>query len=54
MLQAAKVISKLYTDVFLKYDATMVEINPMTEDTAGNVICMDAKLNFDDNSRYGK
>lgn len=34
-LQAANVIIKLYNDVFLKYDASMVEINPMVEDNHG-------------------
>ncbi|XP_050404014.1 succinate--CoA ligase [ADP-forming] subunit beta, mitochondrial [Patella vulgata] len=50
--QAADVMMKLYTDVFLKYDATMVEINPMSEDSQGQVYCMDCKLNFDDNAVY--
>lgn len=50
--RAAVMISNLYNNVFLKYDATMVEINPMTEDTLGNVYCMDAKLSFDDNAVY--
>ena len=27
---------KLYNNIFLKYDATMVEINPMAEDNQGN------------------
>ena len=35
MLQAADDIVKLYNDVFLKYDATMLEINPMSEDNQG-------------------
>ena len=36
MLQAADYIIKLYNDVFLKYDATMLEINPMSEDNQGD------------------
>ena len=27
---------KLYENVFMKYDATMVEINPLVEDSDGN------------------
>uniref|UniRef100_A0A0B7AE21 Succinate--CoA ligase [ADP-forming] subunit beta, mitochondrial n=1 Tax=Arion vulgaris TaxID=1028688 RepID=A0A0B7AE21_9EUPU len=50
--KASEYIMKLYTDVFLKYDASMVEINPMTEDNSGNVCCMDAKISFDDNAAY--
>lgn len=26
---------KMYYDVFLKYDATLIEINPMTEGATG-------------------
>ncbi|KAK3730215.1 hypothetical protein RRG08_034960 [Elysia crispata] len=50
--QASDFIMKMYNDVFLKYDASMVEINPMTEDNNGNVYCMDAKIKFDDNAAY--
>uniref|UniRef100_A0A2K6BYU2 succinate--CoA ligase (GDP-forming) n=1 Tax=Macaca nemestrina TaxID=9545 RepID=A0A2K6BYU2_MACNE len=38
--------------LFLKYDATMIEINPVVEDSDGAVLCMDAKINFDSNSAY--
>ncbi|KAL1787219.1 succinate-CoA ligase ADP-forming subunit beta, mitochondrial [Sigmodon hispidus] len=48
---AAENIVKLY-QLFLKYDATMVEINPMVEDSDGQVLCMDAKINFNSNSAY--
>lgn len=48
---AAENMIKLY-NLFLKYDATMVEINPMVEDSDGAVLCMDAKINFDSNSAY--
>ncbi|XP_069105435.1 succinate--CoA ligase [ADP-forming] subunit beta, mitochondrial-like [Argopecten irradians] len=50
--QAADIIVKLYNDVFLKYDSTLVEINPMSEDANGKVFCMDCKLNFDDNAEF--
>ena len=32
--QAADLIHKLY-DIFIKYDATLIEINPMAEDATG-------------------
>ncbi|XP_060570955.1 succinate--CoA ligase [ADP-forming] subunit beta, mitochondrial-like [Ruditapes philippinarum] len=50
--QAADTFLNLYNNVFIKYDATMLEINPMAEDNGGNVYCMDCKLNFDDNAAY--
>ncbi|XP_062907359.1 succinate--CoA ligase [ADP-forming] subunit beta, mitochondrial-like isoform X1 [Mobula hypostoma] len=43
---AAETMIKLY-EIFGKYDASMVEINPMVEDASGIVMCMDAKINFD-------
>uniref|UniRef100_A0A9J8A6S4 Succinate--CoA ligase [ADP-forming] subunit beta, mitochondrial n=2 Tax=Cyprinus carpio TaxID=7962 RepID=A0A9J8A6S4_CYPCA len=49
--EAAENMLKLY-DVFIKYDASMVEINPMVEDSSGIVMCMDAKINFDSNAAY--
>uniref|UniRef100_A0A6I8PQ86 Succinate--CoA ligase [ADP-forming] subunit beta, mitochondrial n=1 Tax=Ornithorhynchus anatinus TaxID=9258 RepID=A0A6I8PQ86_ORNAN len=60
---AAENMMKLY-NLFMKYDATMVEINPMVEDADGHylhlsnpchlcsLLCMDAKINFDSNSAY--
>ncbi|XP_059170899.1 succinate--CoA ligase [ADP-forming] subunit beta, mitochondrial-like [Physella acuta] len=50
--KASDYIMKMYTDVFLKYDASMLEINPMAEDNSGTVYIMDAKINFDDNAAY--
>ncbi|XP_051877030.1 succinate--CoA ligase [ADP-forming] subunit beta, mitochondrial-like [Pristis pectinata] len=48
---AADVIVRLY-ELFLKYDATLIEINPMVEDSSGMVMCMDAKITFDSNAAY--
>jgi len=50
--QAADTFTKLYENIFLKYDATMLEINPMAENKNGTVYCMDCKLNFDDNAEF--
>ncbi|KAI6806324.1 Succinate--CoA ligase, partial [Hortaea werneckii] len=33
-------------------DATQIEINPMSETSDHQVLCMDAKLNFDDNADF--
>ncbi|CAI9720093.1 succinate--CoA ligase ADP-forming subunit beta, mitochondrial [Octopus vulgaris] len=49
--QVVDIMQKLY-NVFIKYDATMVEINPLSEDANGDVYCMDCKLNFDDNAAH--
>ena len=38
--------------VFVDYDATMLEINPAGVDAKGNVIALDAKLSIDDNALY--
>ncbi|XP_066207076.1 succinate--CoA ligase [GDP-forming] subunit beta, mitochondrial isoform X2 [Saccopteryx leptura] len=49
--QAADQIKKLY-NLFLKIDATQVEVNPFGETPEGQVICFDAKINFDDNAEF--
>jgi len=49
--QAAEQIKKLY-GLFLKVDATQVEINPFGETPDGQVVCFDAKINFDDNAEF--
>ncbi|XP_077781182.1 succinate--CoA ligase [GDP-forming] subunit beta, mitochondrial isoform X1 [Podarcis muralis] len=49
--QAADQIKKLY-NLFLKIDATQVEVNPFGETPEGQVVCFDAKINFDDNAEF--
>lgn len=49
--QIAKIIGKLYS-VFKKYDAELVEINPLFITKEGDVIAGDGKLMIDDNSMY--
>jgi len=49
--KAAEQMQKLY-ELFIKTDATLVEINPFAETPDGNVLCVDAKLNFDDNAAF--
>ncbi len=48
---AVKLISGLYK-AFLDTDASLVEINPLVVTGAGEVIALDAKMNFDDNALY--
>eukprot|EP00586_Coscinodiscus_wailesii_P013005 CAMPEP_0172497712 /NCGR_PEP_ID=MMETSP1066-20121228/104090_1 /TAXON_ID=671091 /ORGANISM="Coscinodiscus wailesii, Strain CCMP2513" /LENGTH=427 /DNA_ID=CAMNT_0013270643 /DNA_START=81 /DNA_END=1364 /DNA_ORIENTATION=+ len=48
---AVSQITALY-DLFVKRDCTMVEVNPLAEDTEGNLIAADAKIGFDDNAGF--
>lgn len=48
---AKDTIQKLYK-VFMEKDATQIEINPLSETSDHQVLCMDAKLNFDDNADF--
>jgi len=43
---------KCLYNMFISTDATQVEINPFVETANGEVMCMDAKINFDDNAAY--
>jgi len=49
--QAQEQMKNLY-NLFIKSDATQVEINPFVETTTGQVVCVDAKINFDDNAAF--
>jgi succinyl-CoA synthetase beta subunit len=48
---AVKFIKSLFK-AFIETDATLAEINPLVVTGAGDVIALDAKINFDDNSMY--
>ncbi|MBT3331538.1 MAG: ADP-forming succinate--CoA ligase subunit beta [Rhodospirillaceae bacterium] len=48
---AVKLITALY-QAFVDTDASLVEINPMVVTGAGDVMALDAKMNFDDNALY--
>ncbi|KAJ3125284.1 beta' subunit [Nowakowskiella sp. JEL0407] len=49
--QAADIFQKLYK-MFIEKDCNLVEINPLAELSTGDVICMDAKVGFDDNADF--
>ena len=38
--------------MLLETDASMIEINPLILTTEGKIICLDAKINFDDNALF--
>jgi succinyl-CoA synthetase beta subunit len=44
-------VAKLY-NLFMKYDCSLVEINPLVITKDKKLIALDAKINFDDNSLY--
>jgi succinyl-CoA synthetase beta subunit len=49
--QTGAVVESLYNAVLGK-DMSLLEINPLVVTKAGQVICLDAKINFDDNALY--
>jgi succinyl-CoA synthetase beta subunit len=49
--EAASFVLKLYK-LFLEKDCSMAEINPLIITDSGEVMALDAKLNFDDNALY--
>jgi len=48
---AVKLLTALYT-AFRSLDASLVEVNPLVVTGAGEVIALDAKMNFDDNALF--
>jgi succinyl-CoA synthetase beta subunit len=49
--QTGTVVENLY-NAFVGKDMSLLEINPLVITKAGQVICLDAKINFDDNALY--
>lgn len=47
----SKLIFSLY-EAFVASDASQVEINPLVETAEGEIIALDAKINFDDNALH--
>ena len=50
-LEAISLIKSIYK-MFLSTDASLVEINPLILTQDKKIICLDAKINFDDNSLF--
>jgi succinyl-CoA synthetase beta subunit len=48
---ASKFITALY-QAFVDLDASIVEVNPLVVTGSGDVMALDAKINFDDNALY--
>jgi succinyl-CoA synthetase beta subunit len=49
--QAVKLMSAIYA-AFVATDASLVEINPLIVTGEGNLLALDAKMNFDDNAIF--
>ncbi|MDE1986011.1 MAG: ADP-forming succinate--CoA ligase subunit beta [Alphaproteobacteria bacterium] len=49
--QCGALVKSIY-DAFVAKDMSLLEINPLVVTKDGKVICLDAKINFDDNSLY--
>jgi len=49
--QCSAVVKSIY-EAFIAKDMSLLEINPLVVTKDGNVICLDAKINFDDNALY--
>ena len=49
--KAVKFMLSLY-DAFIETDASLVEINPLSSPKTGDVLALDAKMNFDDNALF--
>ena len=48
---ATKLLSSLY-EIIIKKDANLIEINPLIITKSNELICLDAKMNFDDNAIF--
>ena len=50
-IQANKLIKLIY-ETFIKTDANLIEVNPLILTKSGKILCLDAKMSFDDNALY--
>ncbi len=48
---AARVLCGL-VGVFMKYDCSLAEINPLVRTSSGDILAIDAKMNFDDSAMF--
>ena len=49
--QAIELIKSMYR-LFIEKDASLIEINPLVLTKENNILCLDAKINFDDNGIF--
>mgnify|MGYP000957817876 CR=1 FL=1 len=48
---ASRIVKSLY-EIIINKDASLIEINPLIITKSGDLICLDAKMNFDDNAIF--
>ena len=48
---ASKIVKSLY-EITIKKDASLIEINPLIITKSNELVCLDAKMNFDDNAIF--
>ena len=49
--ELADLLKKLVR-LYMEKDCSLIEINPLVETRQGHLLCLDAKINFDDNALY--
>jgi len=49
--QAIDLVKSIYK-IFIEKDASLIEINPLVLTKENNILCLDAKINFDDNAIF--
>jgi succinyl-CoA synthetase beta subunit len=49
--QCGKLVASLYR-LFMEKDASLIEINPLVVTKEGRLVCLDAKMSFDDNALF--
>ena len=50
--EKAIVLMKNLYGMFIDCDCTQLEVNPLAETPEGDIVCCDAKVNFDDNAEF--
>jgi len=50
-IEAENIVTALF-NILIKKDASLIEINPLIITKKNKLICLDAKMNFDDNSMF--
>ena len=50
-LQGTKII-EILLKILIEKDASLIEINPLILNKKGNLLCLDAKMNFDENALF--
>jgi len=51
-VQAATKVIRGLVNVFYKYDCALAEVNPLVRTKDGQILAIDAKMNFDDNATF--